>query len=45
MVPYEVQPAKLMLRFTDCTQTPKEFSRNHVLGIELGRMEEQYYHD
>ncbi len=46
MVPYEVQPAKPLIRFApNPALTPKEFERNLLLGIELGRMEEQYYSD
>ena len=40
MAPYEVQPAKSLIRFTESALTPLEFERNLLLGKELGRMED-----
>jgi hypothetical protein len=45
MMPYEVQPERFLIRFTDLDPNTdaKKFQRNLNLAKELGNMEEKYY--
>lgn len=46
-MPYEVQPERLLIRFTelDPDMNSSKFQRNLVIAKELGSMEERYYQD
>lgn len=47
MAPYEVQPERFLIRFTDIDPkfTTVDFNSKLSLAKELGQMEERYYQD
>ena len=47
MIPYEVQPDRFLIRFTEprVVKSSVDFNRSLLVAKELGQMEERYYQD